>query len=232
MAEASRTRQLADQLHKIGLGISTEGQARLLIFLAELLHWNRRYNLTAITDPIIAIERHLVDSLSLLLLDELTGPLLDIGSGPGLPGLALAMVRPDLQVISLERTGKKVLFQRHVTRRLGLKNVSIIHARAEDAAEDPQLAGNCACVTSRAFSDLTKFAEIAVPYLQPAGCLIAMKGKGGPAEWQGAQATLSAQGLFLERRLDLRLPVSMAERNLFVLRHRLSSLGEQETAGI
>lgn len=205
---------LANQLNSLEIDTTESDRRQLLRFLDEMLHWNKRYNLTAITDRMAAVELHLVDSLSLLKLGDLSGPLLDIGSGPGLPGIPIGIVRPDIEVVSLERTGKKALFQRHAVRNLRLKNVRVLNLRAEQAISDPTLAGNCHAVVSRAFSDLTQFGRLALPFLRAGGMLLAMKGPAGRGELEQATETMAANGLHLETEKTLRLPGTGAERLL------------------
>src|SRR5581483_3715969 len=106
-----------------------------LRYRQELLDWNTRINLTAITDPEEVLLKHFLDSLSLLTVyDRSHTRLLDIGSGAGFPGLPLKIVRPEWHVTLLEATGKKTVFLRHIVEMLQLSNVEIIHGRAEDLA--------------------------------------------------------------------------------------------------
>jgi len=212
--------QLAEQLHSLHIETTELERQSLLRFLDEMLHWNRRYNLTAITERMDAVERHLVDSLSLLKLGQLSGPLLDIGSGPGLPGIPLGIVRPELEIVSLERTGKKALFQKHVVRYLSLKNVRVLNLRAEQAISDPTLGGSCSAVVSRAFSDLIQFGRLALPFLRSGGELLAMKGPAGRGELKRASETLAGYGLHLETEQALRLPATGAERLLLRFRYQ------------
>ncbi|PLX81570.1 MAG: 16S rRNA (guanine(527)-N(7))-methyltransferase RsmG [Desulfuromonas sp.] len=212
--------QLAEQLHSLHIETTELERQSLLRFLDEMLHWNRRYNLTAITERMDAVERHLVDSLSLLKLGQLSGPLLDIGSGPGLPGIPLGIVRPELEIVSLERTGKKALFQKHVVRYLSLKNVRVLNLRAEQAISDPTLGGSCSAVVSRAFSDLIQFGRLALPFLRSGGELLAMKGPAGRGELERASETLAGYGLHLETEQALRLPATGAERLLLRFRYQ------------
>src|SRR6266702_891159 len=106
---------------------------QFLRYRQELLDWNTRINLTAITDPEEGLFKHFLDSLSLLTVyDNPQARLLDIGAGAGFPGLPLKIVRPDWHVILLEATGKKVTFLRHIIETLQLENVVAVHGRAEE----------------------------------------------------------------------------------------------------
>ncbi|MCC5858867.1 MAG: 16S rRNA (guanine(527)-N(7))-methyltransferase RsmG [Ectothiorhodospiraceae bacterium] len=139
----------------------------------ELLHrWNRAYNLSAVRDPVDMVPRHLLDSLSVLpyLLPD---SLLDVGSGAGLPGIPLAIARPDLDVVLLDSNGKKTRFMTQAVLELGLNNVTVVHTRIQAYRPERKFA----TIISRAYSRLDEFAEQAARLLTPDGVLLAMKGR-------------------------------------------------------
>lgn len=147
----------------------------LLVYLSELEKWNAAYNLTAVRDPGEMVTRHLLDSLALLpALDGIAiTHLLDVGSGAGLPGIPLALARPDWQVAVLDSNGKKARFLRHAVRSLGLSNVQVFESRVEaHEAAQPYDA-----ITSRAFSALGEFVTLTAPLLAAGGHWLAMKGR-------------------------------------------------------
>ncbi len=159
-------------LAELGLDLPPDARTRLLAFAALLGKWNRVYNLTAIRSPAQAITHHLLDSLSVL--PHLGGirRLADIGSGGGLPGIVLAIARPDLQISSIETVGKKASFQQQAKIELDLTNFTPIHARVEDVVpEEPYDA-----VISRAFSETADFVRLTRHLLGPGGRFLAMKG--------------------------------------------------------
>jgi 16S rRNA (guanine527-N7)-methyltransferase len=145
---------LTDQLRQLSLHVPASAAGQMLQLLDELLRWNRTYNLTAITDPAEGIEKHLTDSLTLLPL--LTGEerLLDIGSGGGFPGLPLKIARPALSVVSVDAVAKKIAFQRHAARLLGLQDFVPLHMRAEKLPDLLEYASGFDIVVSRAFAAL------------------------------------------------------------------------------
>ena len=151
--------------------------ARLLDYLALLDRWNRTYNLTAIRDPREMVGKHLLDSLSMLPHVH-DGPLADLGTGPGLPGIPLALARPALQVTLVESNGKKTRFLREVVRQLGLGNVRVLEARAE-AVDEP---GTFDQLTARAMDTLAGILQVGGHLLAPDGRLLAMKGQRPDAE--------------------------------------------------
>src|SRR5262249_21256692 len=122
-------------LRHLGLELSERQCEEFLRYRQELLDWNTRINLTAITDPEEVLYKHFLDSLSLLVAnDRPAARLLDIGAGAGFPGLPLKIVRPQWQVTLLEATGKKVAFLQYIIESLQLKNVVAVHGRAEELA--------------------------------------------------------------------------------------------------
>ncbi|MEY2659265.1 MAG: hypothetical protein RLZZ123_437 [Pseudomonadota bacterium] len=167
---------LAQGSRALGLHLSPATQAQLLDFVALLLKWNRVYNLTALRDPQEAITHHVLDSLSLLspLLRYTQGRptrVLDVGSGGGLPGVVLAICRPELDVTCVDAVAKKAAFIQQVAGTLGLGHLHGVHARVETLTQTWPL------ITSRAFASLADFTAWSQAALAPGGCWLAMKGK-------------------------------------------------------
>ena len=144
----------------------------LLSYLDLLIQWNEAYNLTAIRDPHEMVSRHLLDSLAVMPWLG-GGHLLDAGTGAGLPGIPLAIMRPGMTVTLLDSTGKKIRFLRHVKRRIELENARPVQARLESwqTKEFPT------CIISRAFSNLSTFVSASRHLAGPDTRFLAMKGK-------------------------------------------------------
>lgn len=147
----------------------------LQVYLAELEKWNAAYNLTAVRDPVEMVTRHLLDSLAVLdAIGEMPiGSMLDVGSGAGLPGIPLALARPDWRIDVLDSNGKKARFLRHAVRALDLRNVNVIEARAE--AHEPE--DGYDAIISRAFASLADFVGATEHALADDGHWLAMKGR-------------------------------------------------------
>lgn len=183
--------RLGNGLAVLGLSLPAGAPAQLLAYQAELLKWNSAYNLTAVRDPDEMLTRHLLDSLSLLpVLDERFRAegqrLLDVGAGPGLPCIPLAIARPGWTVSGLDSNGKKVRFMRHAQRTLWLTNFSVIEERVEALPSDQSYA----LITSRAFASLGDFFNLTRHLLAADGIWIAMKGKLEADELAGVPATV------------------------------------------
>lgn len=186
------------------LGLSTSLAPRLLDYLALLDRWNRTYNLTAIRDPREMLSKHLLDSLAMHAFVD-NERLADLGTGPGLPGIPLAIAKPQLKVVLVESNGKKARFLREAVRALGLSNARVIEARAEAVAEP----GAFDIITARALDRLAGILKVGGHLLSPHGRLLAMKGvlpheeiDELPAGWAlSAIHTLHVPGLAAERHL-------------------------------
>ena len=148
----------------------------LLAYLALLARWNRAYNLTAVREPHAMVARHLLDSLAMHAavapLAARGGALADLGTGPGLPGIPLAIALPGLRVALVESNGKKARFLREAVRTLRLGNASVVEARIEAVDR----AGEFDAITARALATLPRILELGGHLLAPAGRLLAMKG--------------------------------------------------------
>lgn len=202
-----------EQLAVLGLTIAERDAAVLERLVDELLRWNRSRNLTAITDRGEVAEKHLVDSLTLLPYARQSGRLLDIGSGAGFPALPLKIVCPELAVVSVDAVGKKIDFQRHVSRVLGLKGFTALHERAEKLQTIEEYRAGFDLVTARALCGLAELIMLAEPFLAPGGRLVAMKGPEGEREFLERRESLLSAGWSVTVH-HFRLPFSGAERCL------------------
>ncbi|WP_298431806.1 16S rRNA (guanine(527)-N(7))-methyltransferase RsmG [Geobacter sp.] len=184
-------------------------------FAAELTKWNRKINLTAIKgDEEIAL-KHLVDSLACCRVIGARGRLLDLGSGGGFPVIPLKIVRPHLDAVSVDAVEKKVIFQRHVARLLGLRGFEAVHARGEELAG--RYAGRFDWIVSRAFADIPTFVRMALPCLAPGGRIVAMKGREGRGESEAARPALADLGVTLAEIQEFELPLTGDGRSLVVV---------------
>lgn len=163
--------QLAQGLQELGIDLPPASQEKLLAYAALLYKWNKTYNLTALREPALAVSHHLLDSLAVLPYVE-TGTLLDVGSGGGLPGIPLAIVRPELRVTLLDSNSKKTAFLRQAAIELGLLNLTVHCGRVEQY----QPAAKFNAITSRAFSELADFVTLSRHLLDAGGHWLAMKG--------------------------------------------------------
>lgn len=189
-----------------------EFQHQAEAYLQLLQSWNRTHNLTAIRDPKRMMVLHLLDSLSVLPWLVQTR-IADLGSGGGLPGIPLALARPDASVTLIESNGKKCSFLRHCKRELGLENLEVWQQRGEAGLPD-EGGDRFAVIVSRAFATLKGFATTAAPLLADDGTLLAMKGKRPDQEMVEIEQGFTIQVQPLE------VPGLDAERHLIMMKRR------------
>jgi 16S rRNA (guanine527-N7)-methyltransferase len=207
-AVLSELRNLARQA---SLAVSEEALGKLAQYASELLRWNAKVNLTAITQPAEVAEKHLLDSLAVMA--EVAGfrSLVDLGAGAGLPGIPLKIVYPELQVTLVDAVAKKVGFMKHAVASLGLAGAKALHARAEGNPEREGIP-KADLVICRAFMDLGDWLALAPAYLADGGRILAMLGK--PPE--DPHGLARSQGLECVGLRGYRLPNSQAERHVAV----------------
>ena len=194
-------------LAALGLEARADAVERLERYLELIARWNQVYNLTAITDPAEMVPKHLLDSLAPLPHIE-AARLADVGSGAGLPGIPIAILRPGLPVALVESSGKKARFLRTAQRELGLANLGVAESRIE--RWDPSPAPDA--VVARALAPLPELCRLVAPWLPAGGRLYALKGPKAEAELSDLPAGFGCTG-----RHRLAVPGLDAERWLFVL---------------
>lgn len=199
------TTMLAEGAAGLQLDLSQQQITLLIDYLALLIKWNAVYNLTAVRDPAQMVIQHVLDSLSVVSAFDGASNVLDVGAGGGLPGMVLAIARPDMQVAMIDTVHKKTAFLTQVKVELGLRNVTVHTARVEQLRVVQQFD----VITSRAFAELADFINWSGHLLAPGGRFIAMKGVNPeqeisrlPTGWRVREVrALTVPGLQAERHL-------------------------------
>jgi 16S rRNA (guanine527-N7)-methyltransferase len=195
---------LAEGLRELGLEDALAGDNRLMEFIAELMNWNRVYNLTSVRRPAEIVTRHILDSLSII--PYLVGKrIIDIGTGAGLPGIPLAVASPERDYYLLDSSSKKLRFVQQTVAILDLDNVVLEHARIESYRPDERFD----TVICRAFSDLHDIYRHAARLCTPEGRILAMKGVYPMAEIEGLKDKSVIEDVF-----KINVPGLDAERHL------------------
>ena len=199
--------RLEQGIAELKLILPAEAVSRLLDYQALLERWNAAYNLTAVRDADEMVTRHLLDSLAILPYVQ-GATLADLGTGPGLPGIVLAIATPGREILLVDSNGKKVRFLREAIRALKLDGVRAVQSRVEDVQ------GQFDCVTARAFASFADMLGWGGHLLAPAGIWLAMKGKQSEDELSGVPS-----GFMVRETHVLAVPGLDAERRLVVLGH-------------
>ncbi|MEM0953771.1 MAG: 16S rRNA (guanine(527)-N(7))-methyltransferase RsmG [Pseudomonadota bacterium] len=201
--------RLAAGLELLQLEVSSSALQQLSLYLDLLQRWNSAYNLTAVRDPLAMVDRHLLDSAAILpFIKTDARKAIDVGTGAGLPGVPLAILKPELTVDLLDSNSKKTRFLFQVKTALGLDNIAARHARAEDWSPDYQYD----LVVSRAFAALSDMVRSCSHLCSPGGRLLAMKGL-----IQATELEAIADTAMLEEIHPLVVPGLSEERHLVVL---------------
>jgi len=199
---------LGEGIAEMQLEVSTPQQEQLLDYLALMFKWNSVYNLTSLRDPMQMVTHHLLDSLAAVPAFAGAKNVLDVGAGGGLPGIVLAIVRPDMKVSMIDTVHKKTAFLTQVKAQLGLANVTIYTMRVEDL----QVSDKFDVITSRAFADLSDFVNWSSHLLAEQGRYIALKGVAPQDEQQRLPGEWKVTGV-----QPLQVPRLGAERHLVLI---------------
>jgi 16S rRNA (guanine527-N7)-methyltransferase len=216
---------------ELGVTLTDSHLAAFETCYQELVDWNRRFNLTAITDWEGVLVRHFLDSLSCLKTlprEELAAGarVIDVGTGAGFPGLVLKIVCPGMRLALLEATRKKVTFLEHMVRMLGLKEVEVIHGRAESLGRAPLHREQYDWALARAVAEMPTLAEYLLPLVRVGGATLAQKGEGAAAEVQSAEAAIVALGGRVRRLMPVELH-GLAETRYLVVVDKVAATPEK-----
>ncbi len=224
MSEQFTSPAVIAALERLGIRLDPDQLARLETLGCEVVAWNERVNLTAITDPAEIAIKHVLDSLAVLpIIRERVGEtgerLVDIGAGPGYPGIPIAIVCAMLDVTLVEATGKKVDFLKHAIATLDLANARAIHGRAEDLGHEAAFRGGATFATARAVGRVTVLSELTLPLLEVGGWAFLWKTRAAATdEVREARPALATLGGVVEDVVDVSVPGLLESRVCVVLR--------------
>ncbi len=229
-------KKLAPDIKKmLGIEISADQEEAFQIYASELLKWNQSHSLTAIRDVEGVRIRHFLDSLSCLLAMDSSPHMkvIDVGSGAGLPGLALKIVQDSMQLTLLESVGKKVHFIDHMVQVLRLKDVNVEKARAEDYAHEEDQRESYDWAIARALAPLNVLAEYLLPFVCLGGFMLAQKGAAAEEESANAQSTIDLLGGGKVKIQSVDIPGLDEKRNLVII-EKISMTGKKypRSAGV
>lgn len=211
-----------EKLQKLALDFGVELDSTALdrfdIYAKELVSWNEKINLTAITDPEGIVVKHFADSLSIFKYTDIPkgARIIDVGTGAGFPGVAMLIARPDLKLTLLDSTQKKLNVIEDILQKFSL-NAQTVHSRAEEAGQSKEFREKFDFATARAVANLRELSEYCLPFVKVGGCFVSMKGAKALEEIEGAQKAISILGAEIERKETFELEEA-GERNIIILK--------------
>ncbi len=195
-------------LAQASISLSEQQVQQLLAYVALLDKWNKAYNLTSVRDPKDMLVKHIMDSL--IVAEHLKGKhYIDVGTGPGLPGMVLAIALPDTEFVLLDSLGKRVTFLKQVKHELGLKNVTPVQSRVEEYQPSVKLDG----VLSRAFASIDDMLHWCAHLIDQDGRFVALKG-----QYPEQELANLPDGFSFEQNIELSVPELEGERHLIILK--------------
>lgn len=216
-------RELTEGAHRLGLRLKAAQLAQFELYYRELVEWNKKMNLTAITDYRAVQVRHFLDSLTVIGVlregeaEEPGLSIIDVGTGAGFPGIPLRIALPQCRLVLVESTGKKASFLRHIVSRLDLEDVEVLNSRAEEAAHLEHYRERFSLVVSRALGPLPTLAELTLPFCRIGGRLVAHKKGDILREVEEARDAIVTLGGRLDRVERVELGRREEERYLVVV---------------
>lgn len=216
--------QVAERYCKLladrGIYVSAKQLEEFELYYQELVSWNEKMNLTAITDREQVYIKHFYDSVSpsFFMPFDREASVVDVGSGAGFPGIPLKIMYPKLKLTIVDSLNKRIRFLQHVVEQLGLEQVSFVHARAEDAGRRPELRDKFDFATARAVARLNVLVELCMPFVATNGLFLAMKGVAADDERVEAAFSCTQLNAKLERTFSLDLPEQFGERHIVTIR--------------
>ena len=217
---AQQVEKLRETLERLPLEINDEMCEKLLLFYSMLIEKNKVMNLTAITQYEEVLEKHFLDSLSLIKVCDPTGKrILDLGTGAGFPGIPLKIVFPDTEMVLADSLQKRLRFLDDVIESCELNKIRTVHGRAEDLGKaGSELRESFDLCVSRAVANLSSLCEYCLPFVKTGGCFAAYKSGGADEEIDQAKKAIHILGGKLENNYSFTLPGTDMGRTLILIR--------------
>lgn len=202
---------------KINLNVSDDNINKLYIYMKILLDWNENINLTAITEQNEIIEKHFIDSLTVLKYVEGNKKIIDVGTGAGFPGIPLA-INCNSNITLVDSLNKRIKFLEEVKERLGLTNIKNIHGRAEEVARQKEYREMYDIAVSRAVAPMNVLLEYLLPFVKVGGLCLCMKGPNAIEELEMAKNAINMLGGEFIEKENIKLGDGDIERNLIIIK--------------
>lgn len=204
----------------VGMDFTEEQYSKFIRYMKLIQEWNKKINLTAITEDEDIIKKHFIDCMKAFKSEELkkAKTVIDVGTGAGFPGIPIAIMDESKEICLLDSLNKRINFLNAVKAELDLKNVNAVHSRAEDGARKPELRENFDVATSRAVANMAVLSEYCLPYVKLGGSFIALKGPAVDEEINGARNAIGTLGGKIDSCIELEIEDTDLKHNIVVVK--------------
>ena len=210
----------------LGVRFLVEQAEQFFDYMNLLIEWNEKMNLTAITDPEEIILKHFIDSITILKDIEDGSKVVDVGTGAGFPGIPLSIMNPTLKITLVDSLNKRLIFLQEVVNKLGLKNIEIVHARAEEFGQNKKYRETFDIATSRAVANLSTLSEYLIPLVKVGGKVISMKAAEAQEEINEAKKAIEVLGGEIEKIDEFNLPQRDRGRTVVIIKKEKQTPGK------
>lgn len=209
---------LKEGAEKLGISLSENQLDKFAAYSSLLKEWNKKMNLTAITDDEGIAVKHFLDSMTAVCTGRVKGRVIDVGTGAGFPGMVLKIVNPDISLTLLDSLNKRLTFLKAVSEALGIENAELVHARAEDGGQNRAYRENFDTVVSRAVANMTTLCEWCLPFVKIGGYFLALKGPAADEELNDAKRIISILGGQIEDVFEAQIPFSDLKHCIIIIK--------------
>lgn len=217
MEHSTFNEELLEKASVLGVRFSVEQMEQFYKYMNLLIEWNEKMNLTAIIEPSEIILKHFIDSITILKDIKDGSTVVDVGTGAGFPGIPLSIMNPTLKITLVDSLNKRLIFLQEVIKELNLKNVELIHARAEEFGRNKKYREKFDIATSRAVANLATLSEYLLPLVKINGQAISMKAGNASQEIEEAQKAIKTLGGHINRIDEFYLPQTDIARTIIII---------------
>ncbi len=224
--------KLSNGMEALNIKLTQLQAEQFYTYMQLLLEWNQKINLTAITEPNEIIQKHFVDSATIVKHLENTRTIIDVGTGAGFPGIPIKIIKPEIEITLLDSLNKRIKFLEEVIQQLELKKIKAIHQRAEEAGKNKQYRETYDVVVSRAVANMTTLSEYTIPFIKKDGKAIYMKGSKIQEELEKSKTAIKKLGGEIEKIESFDLPGTeeKIKRNNIIIHKKCLTSGKYPRA--
>lgn len=208
---------LIESAKKIDIILSDEQVNKFYKYMSLLIEWNKKINLTAITEPKDIILKHFIDSMTISKYIKDSDRIIDVGTGAGFPGIPIKIIKEENEIVLLDSLNKRISFLNEVIKELGLNNINCIHSRAEEAGRNKNFREKFDISTSRAVANMSVLSEYLIPFTKMGGKVIFMKGSEIEQELEDSKNAIKLLGGKINKIDNFYLPNSDMQRNVILI---------------